>query len=536
MSVTHEVVNQPPPLGDIDLWSADPILSRAVEGQAAWATDLLAAFGRQAGTMETRQLARDANRYEPQLITHDRFGNRVDRVDFHPAWHSLMERAVGAGVHSLGWTDDRPGSQVARTALMFLDSQIEQGHGCPISMTSSVIPSLRMNETLAAAWEHRLMSNIYDPTFGPVEGKAGALMGMGMTEKQGGSDVRANTTTATPADGIHRLTGHKWFTSAPMCDAFLVLAKTDDGLSCFLVPRFLPDGSKNRILIQRLKDKLGNRSNASAEIEFDKTAGWMVGEEGRGVQTIIEMVAGTRLDCVTGSAALMRQSLTQAAWHVAHRRAFGRVLIDQPAMTNVIADLELETEAATLMMTRLAACFDAADGDERERTLKRIATPIAKYWVTKRTTAVVREAMECLGGNGYVEESELPRWFRESPLNAIWEGTGNVIALDLLRAATREPAAIDVLLDEIGLGATAGASSLAEQAITLIDGSVAPESDARRIIESLGVAWASSLMHRFTDSGDLYDAGRIGARYAMFGTLPASADLRGIAERAVPTP
>ena len=536
MMSTHEVLNQPPAMGDVDLWAADPILASGVERYAAgWASDHLASFGRQAGTEETHELARDANRHEPELHTHDRYGHRLDRVDFHPAWHTLMARAVAAGVHSLGWTGDRAGSQTARTALMYLDSQVEQGHGCPISMTSSVIPSLRMNPGLAGIWEPRLMSNVYDPTFGPTEEKAGALMGMGMTEKQGGSDVRSNTTEAVPSnDGPHLLTGHKWFTSAPMCDAFLVLAQAPQGLSCFFVPRFLPDGSKNRIFLQRLKDKVGNRSNASAEVEFDQTSGWLVGEEGRGVRTIIEMVAGTRLDCVTGSAAIMRQSVMNAAWHVSHREAFGRTLIDQPAMANVIADLELETESATLMMLRVAASFDEAD--EREAMLKRITTPIAKYWVTKRTTAVVREAMECLGGNGYVEDSELPRWFRESPVNGIWEGSGNVIALDVLRAVNREPAVLDVLLDEIGLGGSDAAHTLAQQAIGTISDTETPESDARRITEMLGIALSSSLMHRFTDDGDLYDAGRIDDRFALFGTLPATPRLDAIAKRAVPSP
>jgi putative acyl-CoA dehydrogenase len=419
---------------------------------------------------------------------------------------------------------------------MYLDSQVEQGHGCPISMTAAVVPSLRMNAELSSVWEPRLLSTEYDPSFRPASEKSGALMGMGMTEKQGGSDVRANTTEARPTADGYLLTGHKWFTSAPMCDAFLVLAQAPGGLTCFFVPRFLEGGTTNTFRIQRLKDKLGNRSNASSEIEFDDTAAWMVGEEGRGVPTIIEMVNGTRLDCITGSAALMRQSLTHAAWHVSHRSAFGKTLIDQPAMTNVIADLELETEAATLMMLRVAAMFDQAPIDEREASLRRVATPIAKYWVTKRTTAVVREAMECLGGNGYVEESPLPRWFRESPLNAIWEGSGNVIALDVLRAIRREPQALAHFVDEVMLHASAAATEQMAIAREMLEASANPESDARRLVERLALAWASALMARHTDHGELYDAGRILEPHAMFGTLPHSDDLRSIAELAVPTP
>ncbi len=534
---THEVLNQPPPLGDLDLFSSDPVLAAGVrEFDAAWAEDRLSDFGRLSGSVETHELAEAANRYEPELRTHDRYGHRIDRVEFHPAYHELMDRAVSHGVHSLGWSEDRAGSQVARTSLMYLDSQVEQGHGCPISMTASVVPSLRMAPELSSVWEPRLLSTEYDPAFQPADHKRGALMGMGMTEKQGGSDVRANTTAAEPASDHFLLTGHKWFTSAPMCDAFLVLARAPGGLSCFFVPRFLEDGTTNTFRIQRLKDKLGNRSNASSEIELADTHGWLVGEEGRGVPTIIEMVNGTRLDCITGSAALMRQSLTHAAWHVSHRSAFGRTLIDQPAMTNVIADLELETEAATLMMLRVAAMFDRAAGDEREAGLRRIATPIAKYWVTKRTTAVVREAMECLGGNGYVEESPLPRWFRESPLNAIWEGSGNVIALDLLRAIRREPEALSQFADEVLIGASELAAEHLDSALETIRTSDHPESDARRIVERLALAWASSLMSRHTSYGRLYETGRLHEPHALFGTLPFTEDLHSIAALATPTP
>lgn len=534
---THEVLNQPPPLGDLDLFASDPVLDVGVtEFDADWARDRLSWFGLIAGSEETHELAEAANRHEPELRTHDRYGHRIDQVEFHPAWHRLMERAVAHGVHSLGWSENRAGAQVARTSLMYLDSQVEQGHGCPISMTASVVPSLRMAPEISRVWEPRLLSTEYDPTFQPADHKRGALMGMGMTEKQGGSDVRANTTAARPVSDGHLLTGHKWFTSAPMCDAFLVLAQAPGGLSCFFVPRFLEDGTTNTFRIQRLKDKLGNRSNASSEIEFADTGARIVGEEGRGVPTIIEMVNGTRLDCITGSAALMRQSLTHAAWHVSHRSAFGKTLIDQPAMTNVVADLELEAEAATLMMLRVAAMFDRAAGDEREASLRRIATPIAKYWVTKRTTAVVREAMECLGGNGYVEESPLPRWFRESPLNAIWEGSGNVIALDLLRAVRRDPEGLTYFAEEVLVGASELAARHLDLAIQIIRTSDHPESDARRVVERLALAWASSLMSRYTAAGYLFDAGRLQEPHALFGTLPFTEDLHSIAAQAVPTP
>ena len=532
---THEVTNQSPPLGDVNLFRTDPLLEDQMSHYGAgWSIERLDTFGALAGSVETHELADAANRFEPELRTHDRYGNRVDRVDFHPAWHELLGRSVSHGVHSLGWSSGESGAQVARTVLMYLDSQVEQGHGCPISMTASVVPALRHAPELSAVWEPRLLSTDYDPTFKPGDDKRGALMGMGMTEKQGGSDVRTNTTAATIAGDHYRLTGHKWFTSAPMCDAFLVLAQAPGGLSCFFVPRFLDDGSQNPLRIQRLKDKLGNRSNASSEMEFDNAAGWLVGEEGRGIQTIIEMVNGTRLDCITGSAALMRQSLMYAAWHVTHRSAFGRPLIDQPAMTNVIADLELETEAATLITMRVAAAFDQADTDDREASLKRIATPIAKYWVTKRTTAVVREAMECLGGNGYVEEAPLARWFRESPLNAIWEGSGNVIALDVLRAIRDEPRALSVFSDEVLASASPVAGQRLGDALTLIEETDNAESDARRIVEGRALAWSSSLMSRHTEHGPVFDAARISNASSLFGTLPSSDELTSIAQTAVP--
>ena len=441
---THEVTNQPPPLQDYDVFTADEALRQATTREgAAWAVDELRALGRRAGTPDAIELGFVANRNEPELRTHDRYGNRVDRVDYHPAYHELMTVAVEAGLHAAPWADGRPGAHVARAAAFIVWSQVEAGHGCPISMTYSVVPALRAEPALAAEWEPRLVARSYDGADRPAHEKAGNIAGMGMTEKQGGSDVRANTTRAEPAaDGTWRLTGHKWFCSAPMSDVFLMLAQAPGGLSCFLVPRWLPDGTRNAgFRLMRLKDKLGNRSNASSEVELDGAVASPVGEEGRGVRTIIGMVTHTRLDCVLGATATMRQATVQAVHHATHRRAFGRALVDQPLMGNVLADLALESEAATVTALRLARAFDEADrGDEQADAFRRLATAVAKYWVCKRQPMHVGEALECLGGNGYVEESIMPRLFRESPLNGIWEGSGNVMCLDVLRAMAREPA------------------------------------------------------------------------------------------------
>ena len=531
--MTHEVLNQPSPLEDYDLLGSDPVLAEAVRREGGgWGIDEIDAWGRTISAPEVYRMADDANRCEPTLRTHDRFGHRSDTVEFHPAWHRLLELSVGAGLHSLPF--EKPageGARVVRDAKFTLMAQIEQGHGCPISMTTSVLPALRSNPMLFSEWEPRILTRSYDPTFGPAAKKSGVLLGMGMTEKQGGSDVRANTTIAEPSgDGEYRLTGHKWFTSAPMCDAFLVLAQAPGGLSCFLMPRFLPDGTKNDIRVTRLKDKLGNRSNASSEIEFDGTSAWLVGEEGRGVPTIIEMVNHTRLDCVVGSVGIMRQAVSQAAWHVAQRHAFGSDLIDKPLMANVIADLELEVEAATLMMIRLSGAFDRAAADPGEEAFRRIATPVAKYWVTKRCSEVVREALECLGGNGYVEESNLPRLYRESPVNGIWEGSGNVIALDVNRAIARSPESLDAFLDE--------AEPTAIDSIRRhVDTALGDEAGARRLTESLAQAWAGSLMRAHTpeEVAAAYARSRLEADHgALYGTLPSDLPLRRIAERAVP--
>ncbi|MEX2424420.1 MAG: acyl-CoA dehydrogenase family protein [Acidimicrobiia bacterium] len=536
---THEVLNQVPPLEGYDALASDPVLADAVSREGGkWGLDEIGEWGRTVTAPGVYQLADQANRNDPVLRTHDRFGHRTDNVEFHPAWHELLGMSVQAGLHCLPF--ERPageGARVVRDAKFSLMSQIEQGHGCPISMTTSVLPALRANPSLHQQWEAGIVSRVYDPEFAPAPDKAGVLLGMGMTEKQGGSDVRANTTTARPAgDGEYRLTGHKWFTSAPMCDAFLVLAQAPGGLSCFLLPRFLPDTTQNPLRLVRLKDKLGNRSNASSEIEFDNTAAWLVGDEGKGVQTIIEMVNHTRLDCVVGSVGIMRQAVSQAAWHVAHRSAFGAKLIDKPLMANVVADLELEVEAATLMMVRLSGAFDRAGIDADEEAFRRIATPVAKYWVTKRCTEVVRESMECLGGNGYVEESIMPRLFRESPLNAIWEGSGNVIALDVARAIARSPGSLDMFLETWSDGHPQVADLAAD--IRDVGGStLGEEALARRLTERLALGWAASLLDRYTPTevADAYRSSRLaGDHGSLYGTLNSGLPLRSIADRAMP--
>ncbi|HET8739878.1 MAG TPA: acyl-CoA dehydrogenase family protein [Acidimicrobiia bacterium] len=546
MTGTHQVLNQPPPLQDYNLYLADPVLDVAVAGEGAKESrEALVDFGAVAGSAEFIRWGFDANRNEPRLVTHDQFGNRIDMVEFHPAWHSLMATAVGNGHHSLPWETGAPeGAHVTRAALTYLSGQIEAGHNCPISMTCSVVPALATTPTVYDQWIPGILSRSYDPTFGPAGGKKGLLMGMGMTEKQGGSDVRANTTSATPVNGggpggDYRITGHKWFTSAPMCDAFLILAQAPAGLSCFLMPRWTPDGELNQFRIQRLKDKLGNRSNASSEVEFEGAWAVMVGEEGRGVPTIIEMVNGTRLDCVIGSAALMRQAVFQAAWHVSHRSAFGSRLVDKPLMRNVIADLEVETEAATLLMTRLAGAFDRAEADPAEAAMKRIALPIAKYWVTKRASETVREALECLGGNGYVEESIMPRLYREAPVNAIWEGSGNVIALDVLRAAARSADSLEMFLTE--LESASGIDDRLDRAIaaakTALTDATDLEFEARRIVGLLATTWAGTLLARHGDPEvfQAYAASRLANDHGvLFGTLPPGTRADAIVERAIP--
>ena len=545
MPDTHDVLNQPPPLENYNLYLTDPVLDKAIAAEGGKESrEVLVGFGERVGSAEVFEWGFLANTNDPVLRTHDRYGHRIDEVVFHPSWHSLMDLAISNGLHSLPWEDsDDDNGQVTRTALLYMSSQVEAGHFCPISMTTSVVPALRATEAVAAEWVPRIIRRSYDPSFQPVAAKSGALMGMGMTEKQGGSDVRSNTTTAIPRNGggpgtEYSVTGHKWFTSAPMCDAFLVLAQAPGGLSCFLLPRWTPDEELNGFRIQRLKDKLGNRSNASSEVEFNDAYAVLVGDEGRGISTIIEMVNGTRLDCVMGSTALMRQAVAQAGWHSAHREAFGSKLIDKALMQNVLADLEIETETATLMMVRLAGAFDRAEDDPNEAAFRRIALPIAKYWVTKQTTAVVREAMECLGGNGYVEESILPRLFRESPLNAIWEGSGNVIALDFLRAANRESAALEVFFVELESNANTGALRQAvEGARGALVNVTDPEAEARRIVETIALAWAGTLCARHEDEELLgaFTASRLDERHGpQFGALGARLPLEKLARRTVP--
>ncbi|MGW1000171.1 acyl-CoA dehydrogenase family protein [Streptomyces sp. NPDC002520] len=539
---THTVTNQPPPLVGYDVFTADRALVEAVRrytgpGPREEVLAELSELGRAAGSAQLQEWGVQANEHPPRLRTHDRYGHRIDEVEFHPAWHRLLGKGVSAGLTG-AWT--RPSGHVRRAAGFLVWTQVEAGNCCPLSMTHAAVPALRTDPELAAEWEPRLTSTIYERELRPAGAKPGAIFGMAMTEKQGGSDVRANTTEARPLaeEGTYTLTGHKWFCSAPMSDGFLVLAQAAQGLTCFLVPRVLADGTRNVFLVQRLKDKLGNRSNASAEVEFDGTWARRVGEEGRGVRTIIEMVAATRLDCALGSAGLMRQAVAQAIHHCAHREAFGGPLIDKPLMRNVLADLALESEAATALALRLAAAYD--DGSEQERAFLRLAVPAAKFWITKRCAPVAVEAAECLGGNGYVEESGLPRLVRESPLNSVWEGAGNVQALDVLRALQREPGALDACLAEIGRAH--GADHRLDRAVKDLFTELADldgiEGRARRLVERLALVLQGSLLvrHAPTEVADAFCASRLGGdRGACFGTLPTGLDLASVVERARPT-
>jgi putative acyl-CoA dehydrogenase len=530
---THDVQNQPPPLEDYDPLALDPALTDGIQrGGAGWALDEVSKLGRKAASREMLEHGRLANENPPKLKTHDRFGHRIDEVEFHPSWHELLRFAVANGVHSGPWRDPREGAHVARAAKMLLVSQTDYGHGCPISMTYSAFPALQREPRLFEEWSKRIVSTDYDARFLPASEKRGVLVGMGMTEKQGGSDVRANTTRAEPqGQGVYALTGHKWFCSAPMSDAFLVLAQAPAGLSCFLLARW-NGNERNAIHIQRLKDKLGNRSNASSEIELHGAVARIVGEEGRGVQTILEMVNHTRLDCVIGSTAMMRHALLHAVHHARHRRAFGKLLSEQPLMRAVLADLALESEAATALMLRLARAYDRSEGPFR-----RIATAVAKFWVCKRAAPMVAEALECLGGNGYVEESGLPRIYREAPLNSIWEGSGNVICLDVLRALTKEPQAREALLQEIR--EARGADRRLDAAIDSAEASLVrpDEAQARTLVESLALALQGSLLARFApkEVGDAFCATRLARDHGFtFGTLPPAVDTRTILTRAVP--
>ncbi|HKP62261.1 MAG TPA: acyl-CoA dehydrogenase family protein [Polyangiales bacterium] len=545
VETTHKVENQALPLEPYDAYQADAALREgcAREG-GAWLNPLLSAYGVVAGSAESAALGAQANQYPPQLRSHDRYGHRIDEVEYHPAYHELMRLAMQHGVHSLAWTHSGGGGHVAHAALIYLQAQFEAGTCCPLTMTHASVPSLRQEPSLAEHWLPKLLAADYDRRCLPLEAKLSATIGMAMTEKQGGSDVRANTTRAVPLSDPgpgrdYQLTGHKWFCSAPMSDAFLTLAQTGRGLSCFLVPRWWHDGSRNRFLIQRLKDKLGNRSNASSEIEYDRTLATLIGEEGRGVATIMPMVAQTRLDCAAGSAGLMRQAVVQAIAHTQGRAAFGRRLIEQPLMLNVLADLALEAEAALVLSLRVARSFDQAANDPAERALSRVATALAKYWVTRRTPRLVFEAMECLGGAGYVEESVLPRLYRESPLNSIWEGSGNVQCLDLLRSLLKEPDALAALLREIELsrGLHAGLDQhVAQLKAALHDNGVPAESRARRWVEDLALALAASLLLRCSPGfvAEAYCNSRLGGTRGLeYGGLPDGTPLSALVERAL---
>jgi putative acyl-CoA dehydrogenase len=546
---THEVLNQASPLENYNVFEADRPLVEALKREGAgWSEHSAHEVGAFAGSALAQRWGREANENPPRLRTHDRFGHRIDEVEFHPAWHELMKAAVGFGLHSLPWRDPTPGAHAARAAMFMCFGQAEAGVGCPISMTYSAVPALRVQPELAAEWEPRFLSNSYDgERLRPAPDKAGALCGMAMTEKQGGSDVRANTAVAralnggAAAAGEYELTGHKWFMSAPMCDAFLVLAQAPGGLSCFLMPRFTPDGERNRIHLQRLKDKLGNRSNASSEVEFRGAWARLIGEEGLGVPTIIGMVNHTRLDCVLGGAGAMRAGAAQAIHHCSQRAAFGKLLIEQPLMQNVLADLAVESEAATVAAMRLARSYDeAAAGDEAAIEFRRLANAVLKYWLNKRAPAHAAEALECFGGNGYVEESGMPRLYREVPLNSIWEGSGNVQCLDVLRAMARNPGSVDAFFAEVGEAAGAdrrldlATAELREELADL----EAIESRARRVVEWMALVLQGSLLVRFGDEAvaNAFCASRLGGDAGRaFGTLPAGTEFARIVERHAPT-
>jgi putative acyl-CoA dehydrogenase len=539
----HEITNQPPPLEPYNLFDSDTVLREAVARERAdWAAPELAALGERLGTPEVIRLGFEANRFSPTLRAFDRYGHRLDEIDFHPAWHRLMEIAVGAGLPARPWASPRAGAHVARAAAGYMAVQIESGIYCPIAMTYGAVPTLRQNPGLAAEWLPRIFAETYDPRCLPAAEKHGALVGMAMTENQGGSDLRSNTTRAVAAGEaggrrFFRISGRKWFMSAPMCDAFLVLARSEAGLGCFFVPRFTPDGRRNGIELLRLKDKLGNRSNASSEADFVDAHGELVGEEGRGIPTIIEMSNHTRLDCAIGSAGLMRAATAQAIHHAMHRVAFQKKLVDHALMTNVLADLALESEAATVLALRLARAYDEAG--EAAAVWRRVVTPAAKFWICKRAPALAAEAMEVLGGSGYIEECALPRIYRELPVNSIWEGSGNVMCLDVLRAIERTPGAVEVLGQEMGEGAHMDARAkdfAAGLARRLASHARNDESQARALVRDLVLALQASLLRRHAPAAvaDALCASRLAAEGGVFGTLPGGIDTRAIVARAAP--
>jgi putative acyl-CoA dehydrogenase len=551
---THTVFNQAPPLVDVDVFASNLPLVEAVEREGAgWVSERASALGRLVGGAPQQEWGRLANENRPVLHTHDRYGNRIDEVEFHPAWHQLMKLGVEHELHSLPWTSEESFAHTARAAMYMTAMQAEAGFACPITMTFAVVPALRAQPELAAEWEPLVTAASYDPRSIPASEKGSAIAGMAMTEKQGGSDVRANTTVATPlsggggAGGEYEIVGHKWFCSAPMSDVFLVLAQTEEGLSCFLLPRILPDGARNAFHIQRLKDKLGNHSNASSEIELHGAWARMVGEPGRGVPTIIEMVGHTRLDCVIGSAAGMRVGVVGATHHAAHRSAFGKKLIDQPLMRNVLADLCLESEATTALAMRLARAYDEAHADAENgedssdaQLFKRLATAVGKYWTCKRAPNHAFESLECLGGAGYVEESGMPRLYREAPLASIWEGSGNVMSLDVLRALTRSPRSLEVFVAEVeeAHGADPRLDASVRRLKDQFSDPATLEQRARRVVESMALCLQASLLVRHAPAAvsDAFCASRLdGEGGREYGTLPAGVDFEAIIERSRPS-
>ncbi len=540
-SVTHEVLNQAHALENYNAYSNNLPLQEAVAQQGAgWAQDWLTARGAEVGSAEWIEHGRLANVNIPQLKLFDRYGNRRDEVEFHPSWHECLGWLKRHGCDTGPWADPKAGAHVARAAAYVMFAEIEDGSLCPTTMTYGAVPALRHAPDVAREWMPKLLSREYDKRFIPAAQKKGVLIGMGLTEKQGGSDVRANTTRAEPnSDGSWRLTGHKWFLSAPMCDAFLVTAQSPKGLSCFFVPRWTPDGRLNEMRIQRFKDKLGDRSNAGTEMEFWGSQGWLVGEEGRGIPTVLEMGVYTRLDCAIGSTGIMRGALSQAMHHAGLRAAFGKLLRDQPLMMNVLADMALETEAATALSMRLARAFDAQE-DESENLLRRILTPVAKYWICKRCPTLVAEAMEVHGGNGYVDDGPMPRLFRQSPLNSIWEGSGNVMCLDTLRAMGRQPKSVEVLAAEIApaLGKNRAFDSFVAK---LKDGLSNPqdiEIRSRELTQGIALAMQGALLlcHAPATTSEAFCASRLTPSHwgTTFGTLPPSTDFAAILERAWP--
>ncbi|MEQ1438737.1 isovaleryl-CoA dehydrogenase [Fontimonas sp. SYSU GA230001] len=537
--VTHDVTNQAPPIGHYNAWSTDTPLREAVAREGGgWAEAQLAAFGAVAGG-ELMELGYSANENKPRLRAYDRYGHRIDEVEFHPSYHRVMQLGMQHGVHAFAWRNEAtPGAHVARAALSYLHAQAEAATGCPLTMTHSAVPTLRHEPRLAEFWLPKITSYEYDPRVLPAAQKTGCTIGMGMTEKQGGSDVRANTTRAClQADGSYEIVGHKWFFSAPMCDAWLVLAYTDAGLTCFLMPKLRPDGSRNAIHVQRLKDKLGDWANASSEVEFHGAYAQRVGAEGRGVATILEMVALTRLDCMIGSSALMRQALVQAIHHAQHRKAFGKRLVEQPLMKNVLADLALDSEASIALTLRVARAVDAAPRDAAQAAFARIATAVGKYWICKRAPAFVNEAQECLGGAGYVEETNLPRLYRQAPLNSIWEGSGNIQCLDVLRALSKEPETREALFAE--LLAAKGANAELDREIawlsTAFDDVTTLELRSRMVVERVALALQASVLLRAGEAGvaDTFCATRLGGEHGLnYGTLPAAAAFDALVARA----